>query len=824
MSDASTVIMFEGGLDMVTPVQGSSAGTLVDCLNYEVGPIKGYKRIDGFERFDNFPGGGVSNLYRISLVVEEGGSLVPGTYLYSQRGSLLGIVAEVLDQDSGQCLYVPARPGASLMPGIPYQAAAPGAGLYPAHTTSPAEDWREVAPSAEEYVEQIIDAAAELRSFVRTAPRPVAGVHYGRHDAFAAVDCLELDVSSANPAVELGMFISVDGFYYRVQCLNNGVAQLHPMGYRASSSPQGYFSLTWRDVVDRAEGSPITGVVEPSSTEYDGSYSAGIYRLVSADRAGHASRGYSPIPASLSVRYVLGEQSFPSHVRLSNGSEWAEASVVGYSVDSGSFDNGDAVGILHLSPAQLGASDGWNGVIDTSFVLETAGGGSPLAEISAVFVPDLAGTGRLREGQHTHYQWGTFNFLATAGLEMTYCTTGKSRAAYVRIADDDAWWGNVVTQTDSSLDQPKYVSFHAGQRLVLGFEKGSVQLSAVGSPLNFSGLDGAVEIGNGDNITGLLEAYGDSTIVFGPSSIRRVVGGGADVELRTISPDAGAYDYTAAAVAGVYLYVNQNGVCTLDQTSSYGDFANSSVSGAVDPWLTPRVIQDSSSFELGGTVCAFPVRDKNQYRLFLGDGNVLNMSVTTDGMQPTISRYSLSEGALRVPLAWSSSVDVNGSEYVLVVWDRSKAEEGVRGVVEDLPADNTIYRLDHGWGFDGATFPHFIETAYLFNEEPTFLSVTKAVLYGMGYGNSSLRLRASGVEDTFDQPFDMTVQDISMPRNPDILYKTQERVMGIVDHANWGRAIKLRLENITPPGETRTEPHHILQSVRLFVQTEGVNE
>src|SRR5690625_536262 len=237
MSDASTVIMFEGGLDMVTPVQGSSAGTLVDCLNYEVGPIKGYKRIDGFERFDNFPGGGVSNLYRISLVVEEGGSLVPGTYLYSQRGSLLGIVAEVLDQDSGQCLHVPARPGASLMPGIPYQAAAPGAGLYPAHTTSPAEDWREVAPSAEEYVEQIIDAAAELRSFVRTAPRPVAGVHYGRHDAFAAVDCLELDVSSANPAVQLGTVISVDALYYRMQCTNNGGAQQQPKQKTATTRP-----------------------------------------------------------------------------------------------------------------------------------------------------------------------------------------------------------------------------------------------------------------------------------------------------------------------------------------------------------------------------------------------------------------------------------------------------------------------------------------------------------------------------------------------------------------------------------------------------------
>jgi len=711
------------------------------------------------------------------------------------------------------------------MPGKNYLAAAYNEDLAPAHVVTVAEDWRDVASSPQDYSSQIIDAAKEMRGMVRTAPRPVAGVHYGRTEAFAAVDCIELDVSTASPSVQEGQFVVVNGYYARILRINEGIAQIHPIGGRANTA-SGIYLASIGDMAEGEVGQEITGTSAPESTGYEGSYSAGLYRLPSPNSGVNPDRGYVPVYAGTAIRYSNASAPFGSTVEVTDGTITMQHTVVEFSVDSGDFSNEDASGIIYLS-APTDPSPSWNGVLDSSFSIHGEDG--KIADVSEVFVPDLAGTGRLRGREtstapHTHYMWGTYNFLATVDRYMTFVVTGKSRAAFISSDNGTAFWNNIITEESAESDRPKYLSFHAGQRLALGFAKGIARLSAVGTPLNFSGLDGAVEIGTGDSITGMLEAFGDSTIVFGARSIRRITGSGAAFELKTISSSAGAFDYTAASVAGAFLYVNQNGVCSLDQTSAYGDFSNSSVSGAVDPWLTPRVIQDATSFELGGTLCAFPVRDKNQYRLFLGDGNVLNMSVTPEGIQPTISNYALVEGSLRVPLAWDSSVSDEGYEYVLVVWDRVKAEEGVRGVVEDLPADNIIYRLDHGWGFDGATFPHYIETAYLFNEDPTFFSITKAVLYGMGYGSSTIRLRASGIEDDFDQPFDLTVQDISLPRNPAILYKTLDRVLGIVDHANWGRGIKLRFENIVPAGEDSIEPHHILQSVRLFLQTEGVNE
>lgn len=823
MANSSAIILFEGGLDMVSPVQDSYAGTLVDCLNYEVGPIKGYKRIDGFERFDNFPGGGVSNLYRTTLVI-NGRDVEEGTYVYSTNRQLLGVVVEVLDVSTGECLYVPSRPGASLMPGKEYLAGTLYEFLAPAEAIVASEDWREVAEGPDEYIQQLLEASDELRGLVRTAPRPVAGVFYGGTEAYAAVDCIEMDISNASPSLSVGQFVAYDGEYGRILEVNDGVAQIHPI--RAGEGlPSGFFTATYADLYNNTVGAPITGAVPNPDTGYRGSLCAGLYRLISADEGAHSVRGYTPMATGLVIRFEGASAPFDDLLILDNGEQQSNVYVESYTIESGDFENEDASGILYLTFPTSGTI-GWDGTLDSSYAI-TYGGNT--AEIAEVLVPCLAGTGRLRgteagTGAYSHYVWGTYNFLSAEGLELTFVATGKSRAGFISSRGDIPYWGNIVSSPDPELDMPKYLTFHAGQRLVLGSAEGSIRLSSINSPLNFSGLDGAIEIGNGDRVTGLLEAAGDSTAVFGARSIRRIVGKGADLSLSTITSAAGAYDYTAATVSGSILYVNQNGVCSLDQTSAYGDFSNSAVSGAVDPWLTPRVVQDASSFELGGTVCAFPVRDKNQYRLFLGDGNVLNLSITPEGGQITISNYALVQGSLRVPLAWGSSVSNRGEEFVLVVWDRVRAEEGVRGLVEDLPADNIIYRLDHGWGFDGKSFPHYIETAYLFNEEPNFFSITKAVLYGMGYGSSTLRLRASGIEDAFDQPFDITVQDISLPRNPEILYRTLGRVLGIVDHSNWGRGIKLRFENITPAGSFRTEPHHILQSVRLFLNTEGVNE
>lgn len=814
MSDSSVVVAFEGGLDMVTPVQNSAPGTLIDCLNYEVGPIKGYRRIDGYERFDGSIGGGITNVYVADLRALNPGFTIAAGHTISHYGVPM---ATVVDTEGMDVYYVPTAPGNKLSMFVAgYRVRNPNTGTETSLIVqTPTQDTRDTSATYEEYITRLYAAQATMRAAVVSAPNKIAGVYYGRTDAYAVVDMIVLNMFVASDTLEVGQYFLRGTNSYRVAAVDGGLvyARVIRTGLDAVADTRVVTQQVAEDGIG-AVISVITGVTV--ETDETSQLYAQPYRV---------DGSYAPLAPTTYVRFENASAAFempPNTVRISDGANYAGFEVLGYSVLSGGFGTSDASGVLYLAGLDYNSSStDFDGLFTGSLTVQDdlAVDIADVVEMGEALWP---GTSAIRTAE-TFYQWGTYNFKATRGHEMIFCTTGCSRAGWIsELAPGIGVYGSIITNPDDvEEDIPKYLAFHAGQRLALGLADGSLRLSAVAEPLNFSGFEGAVELGNGDNITGLLEASGDSTIIFGPRTVRRLVGLGTSLSLNTVAAESGAMDYTAATVAGLPLYVNHNGLCTLDQTSAYGDFKNSAISGAIDPFFTPRIVVDASSVELGGTVCAFPVRAKNQYRLFLADGSVVSMSITAEGAQPMLSSYNTGEGNLRIPFAYSSSVSDSAHEYILCVWDEAKSQQNGDAV---LPAANMIYRLDNGWGFDGKTFEHFIDTAYMFNQDPQFLSIDRAILYGMGYGAATLRLRSSGVEDGFTQTFDTVVQDISMPRNPEILYKQLKRVMGNIDHANWGRALTLRFQNITEAGASTTEPSHILQSVRLFVQTQGIPE
>ena len=99
------------GLDTVTPPILRETGSLIDCLNYEIADTMGYRRWDGFERYDGFGDGGVLTYYNMT-VLKSGGSvpsdILPGSIILGRLPedvySLLdlapvGIVVDVIDTD-----------------------------------------------------------------------------------------------------------------------------------------------------------------------------------------------------------------------------------------------------------------------------------------------------------------------------------------------------------------------------------------------------------------------------------------------------------------------------------------------------------------------------------------------------------------------------------------------------------------------------------------------------------------------------------------------------------------------------------------------------
>lgn len=56
-----------GGLNLVSPVTQMKEGELISCLNYEVGVDGGYRRMDGYERFDGQPSPSSSTFTRVDF-------------------------------------------------------------------------------------------------------------------------------------------------------------------------------------------------------------------------------------------------------------------------------------------------------------------------------------------------------------------------------------------------------------------------------------------------------------------------------------------------------------------------------------------------------------------------------------------------------------------------------------------------------------------------------------------------------------------------------------------------------------------------------------
>lgn len=65
-------IVLDGGLDLVTPKLLVEPGRLVDCLNYECADQVGYKKIDGFERYDGGPTPSVAAFWSIRSTTSSG--------------------------------------------------------------------------------------------------------------------------------------------------------------------------------------------------------------------------------------------------------------------------------------------------------------------------------------------------------------------------------------------------------------------------------------------------------------------------------------------------------------------------------------------------------------------------------------------------------------------------------------------------------------------------------------------------------------------------------------------------------------------------------
>lgn len=422
----------------------------------------------------------------------------------------------------------------------------------------------------------------------------------------------------------------------------------------------------------------------PASDFLNYSFGVRFYPTVNAKPA-YAADGDACVRVKLDtfkIRVYFDAGSVVYYFASPDRSQIIKATLVAYNVTSGNFKNGDASGVLQLSP-ELEIISGTQSWIGDDWTIHS---GEPTDSNLIGYVSEREeddGVGMSYNGLPTQqqvynnrsrYVFITANFYGDINLESMYGANGYDRGFAYNGKD----FYKIQTQPDIEKDKPRHVAFHHSH-LALGYMDGRVDISVVGEPYNFNGVDGASSWAIGDSVTGLLPLAGSILGVFCKKSVVGISGTTVDnFATQTLSPALGAVEYTIADM-GYPVYANAYGVYTLSQTQEYGDYLGTPMSQAISPWLRPRLVRKYTSDK--EVVVAWPVRSKNQYKLAFSDGYVMSMTMNY-GQQsaPTFSKQkyfvtdadvdygdiSLYEYPSIYPMAVSSQLDDGGEERIHV--------------------------------------------------------------------------------------------------------------------------------------------------------------
>lgn len=836
MTDATNVIQLDGGLDLRTPPLLAGTGTLLDCLNYEISADVGYRRWDGYERRDGYPGGGFFtwNSINIGMVGYPMSDWQAGDIIYRETDlvtyTAVGVVTEV-DVANLRISYVPYADNTKLFVGNVIYRWDGVSAFNPYAVATASIDGRLVYTDPDVYLSTTRDYQELLRLAVQDAPSKIAGVYYSRDRSYEVLDAVTVEEDNfiAPNFIEgervryNGKEYIYGGFVPTGVIVSNRQHNLIPTGNNASPVDGDIVGIDTGTSAFPGGGSPILRGAKYGYLVWCGFPDRNFGTLSTTTRARILIR--PGLHYSFNNGTYAGGSIYPPtgtyYATTSGGGTLvATGRVNQFDASTGTWAGNNAAGRANFEITSPGT--GRTHLITGDEIHNawpTTGSSRVMTLTSNSTIAKLAGTEALRQGE-TFYQWGTFNFYASVGSESLFLTNGAYRATIA----DPSGYSNVYTQDNAALDNPKYLTFHGASILALGFAEGSVQLSVTGVPWDYKGERGALEIGTGDDITGMLEGVNDSTLVFGRRSIRRITGTtDTTLELATVSANAGAYDYTCVNVGATPVFTGPTGVSTLEQTANYGDYAGERATANISTWLLPRIVVTEGGIDPVGARCAIPVRNKNQYRLFLNSGDVISVTFTAEGPKVMKGSYKLPGYKPPIPFAWGSSVSDLGDEHIEMVWDKEYART-VGTDDELLPADNRAYRLDNGWGFDGGQMPHYFDVVWAFlGGGYDNVTINQVRLHGLGYGVATLDLKTAGLETDYDQDYHTSIQEINMPKNTKLLYDEMKPVTGIIDSANWGLAIKIRINGTKPANSPDTEPPHICQAIQVYVQ-KGVRD
>jgi hypothetical protein len=639
-----------GGLDLVTPRIRLDPGRVFDACNYEPLTVGGYRRINGYERYDGRPSPSSADYWAISATitgtVSVAATLTGGTS--GATGRVLGVFSGVIVL--GRVVGTFANGEALKIGGVTVATATSTATRRGAATISLDADWR-------------LLAANDLRADIGAVPGagPVRGVFVQGGIVFAFRDNIGATQSILWKATSGGWTQVPLGFQLDVVA-RSGTATI-TIATPAVVTWTGHALVAGQPVQFSTTGALPTGIVagtlyyvrNPTANTFELSTTVGGTSLAtSGTQSGvHTATLIDPPSTGIVEGEVLtgatsGATGTVTRVAMRSGA-WGASPVAKlvFTTLTGAFVNGEAIMIGGACQAQASGPS----IAITRDIFGLPGG--TVETIAA-------------------------NFTGSSGTKRTYGTDSLNGA----FEFDGTVYVPIAT---GMVNAPTHV-FEFRNYLFLAFPGGSIQFSGIGAPFAWTPVLGAGEIGTSAEVTGFAQLAatqaGAAMGIFTDGKHFTLYGtSAANFVMLPSNTDIGYAAHTIQNVANNVYGLTARGLQSVTTTLNYGDFEFAALSFYIQPLMNRK---------MGLATASVALKNKNQYRIFFSDGTGLVVGLTGEklaGIMP------LNYG--KVVRCMTSVTLPSGQEVTYFASD-----------------DGYVYQDNVGTSFDGGTIEAWLRPAF----------------------------------------------------------------------------------------------------------------
>jgi hypothetical protein len=647
---------FAGGLDLVSPPLTIDAGKCISINNYECNALGGYRRIDGYERFDGRPSPSAQSYYYCPCSFV--GAVTVGQTITGATSAATGKVLQV----ESNYLIIDRVTGTFVLENFNVSGVVKGAlTILPSKDGHPTGIGHATALglTADDYR---TDITAITGSGVIRGVCMYKGVAYAFRDN-AAGTAVDIWKSTSTGWQQITLFKSLPFKTCTVDVLDGVVINQKNSGATATVKRQVIETSQNLDDLEATSDSTITmGLGAHTFTTQTGkAYIAGQAILLTATASPTnymegTVTSYSTNQIVINITAKTGSGTY---------GQWAlHSDPINLRSDTGRFIVTSVTGTWTSNVADTIRV----GIIDIAIVDNPSG--NPVTQITIL--------------QGGNYQFVQHNFQADADKKNLYGCDSLNRAFEF---DGDVY---IPIRTQITIDAPTIIAAINGQLALSYF--GTVVFSAVGNPHDFRttslGFQDVQEFG--DTITGMSAIVGGVLAVACRDSFWQV-----SVDTQTslykaelISPDIGAIHYGLMNLGSLYSF-DDKGIVRIVPSYVFGGFEHDTISRAIQPVI------DRFREKIVATAA---YKNKNQVRFYANDGTGIIMTmtsgVTQTGAATTGHEFSEFTYPVNISYAWSGE-DASGRDIVLL------GDE-----------DGYVYVANTGSSFDGEPIQAYIRTAF----------------------------------------------------------------------------------------------------------------